>query len=400
VEPVLVMRRFPKEDELAEIAERGALDDALADDLGAAVAAYHAKAPVRDEDGAALIGEILDELDAAFAARTAALGPERVAAFSDRARAAWRQVAPLLTGRTRAGFVRRGHSDLHLGNIVMLEGRPVPFDALEFDERLGTCDVLYDLAFLIMDLLHRGLPSQANVAFNRYLHETRDEAGLSAFPLFLAVRAGIRAMVEAQTAEARRAEVPQAARTYLDEAAAFLAPARPCLVAVGGRSGTGKTTLARALAPGLGVAPGALHLRSDTERKALKGVAPLTPLPEDAYRPEVTAEVYIRLRDRAARGLAAGQSVIVDATFLDTAERAALEAVAREAGVPFHGLWLEAAERVLVDRVTARARDASDADAQVVRAQPEAGPDGWTPIPAGDSPERTLAAARAALRGG
>ena len=361
------------------------------------MADYHAQAPVRHADGATLIAEILDELDAAFAPRADALGPDRVRAFAEQARAAWEAVAPLLTARTGEGRVRRGHSDLHLGNIVLLEGRPVPFDALEFDERLGTCDVLYDLAFLVMDLLHRGLHPQANAVFNRYLFETRDEAGLAAFPLFLAVRAAIRAMVEAQTAEAAGRPVPEAARRYLDDAAGFMAPAGTRMVAVGGRSGTGKTTLARALAPDLGRAPGALHLRSDTERKALRGVDPLTPLPDDAYRPEVTEEVHIRLRHRAARALAAGQSVLLDATFLDQPARDSAEAVAREAGVPFRGLWLQATEDVLVDRVTARGRDASDADARVVRAQREAGPDGWTPLRAGGSAGDTLAAARAAL---
>src|SRR6056297_3527254 len=255
-EPVLVMRRFPAEAELARIAADGQLDRPLAEALGRAVAAYHGRAETRHEDGAELIVEILEELDTAFDRRAEQLGQRAVSAFRDVSACALAQVSSRLSERGASGRVRRCHGDLHLGNLVMIEGRPVPFDALEFDERLGTCDVLYDLAFVIMDLLHRGLAAPANAALGSYLYhaETPEHLdGLAAMPLFLGLRAGIRAMVNVQAGRLSEEDATASyaeARRYLDQGNAYLLPQAPLLVAVGGISGTGKTSLARQLAPG------------------------------------------------------------------------------------------------------------------------------------------------------
>src|SRR5262249_46257074 len=161
------------------------------------------------------------------------------------------RVRALLTVRGREGFVRRGHGDLHLGNIVMLEGRPVPFDALEFDPLFAAGDVLYDLAFLLMDLVERKLAAAANTVFNRYLARRRlaDLDALAALPLFLSLRAAIRAKVTAArralAEPAKRDAIGQVAQTYFTLARRLIAPAPPALVAVGGLSGTGKSLLAR-----------------------------------------------------------------------------------------------------------------------------------------------------------
>src|SRR5690606_3567987 len=154
------------------------------------------------------------------------------------------------------------------GNIVLLDGEPTLFDAIEFDPKIATGDVLYDLAFLLMDLIERKLNAAANVVLNRYLSETRrleDLDALAALPLFLSSRAAIRAKVTAARAKIgdKRAEAEQSARDYFKLAQELLAPPRPQLVAVGGLSGTGKSWLARALAPHLPPAPGAVVLRSD-----------------------------------------------------------------------------------------------------------------------------------------
>lgn len=398
VDHVLVMRRFPREAELVRVAEAGGLTEAMARDLGRAVAAYHARAERRAEDGAALVGEILDELSEAFAGMTGTLGPERVAAFDAPARAALARLAPLLTRRGEKGAVRRCHGDLHLGNIVLIGGAPVLFDALEFDERLGTCDMLYDLAFLVMDLDQRGLAPRAHRVFQAWLDAMRDESGLAALPLFLAVRAAIRAMVALQGGDAD----PPRARAMLDRAARYLAPPAPRLVAVGGVSGTGKSELARRLAPALGPAPGAVVLRSDVARKALFGVEARTRLPAAAYAPEVGARVYRRLMRRAEAILAAGHAAILDATFLSAQERRAAGALADRAGVPFTGLWLDAPEDVLAARIAARqdaASDASDADIAVLRRQRARldPPSDWARLDAAGPPDAVLRHALAAV---
>ena len=280
----------------------------------------------------------------------------------------------LLAERARAGFRRRCHGDLHLGNLVLWKGRPTPFDALEFDEALATIDILYDLAFLLMDLEHRGLRARANNVLNRYLWRADEQnlEGLAALPLFLAVRAGVRTMVDLhRIAGADRAlpDVLDDARRYLAQATQYLAPAQPCLVAVGGLSGSGKSTLAAAIAPRIGLGPGAIHLRSDLERKRLHGVGETDRLPDEAYTQTVTEQVYAFLNEKAARVLATGYSVVVDAVHASPQERAAIACVAETARVPFVGLWLDAPGQILKSRVTARTGDASDATADVVARQ-------------------------------
>jgi aminoglycoside phosphotransferase family enzyme/predicted kinase len=404
VEWALRMRRFPAEAELSQVAARGALTPALAARLGAEVAAYHAAAPRREAEGPELIAEILAELARVFRTTPEAIPPEAAAAFDRRAAAHLDRVAGLLRRRAAAGWVRRCHGDLHLRNLVLVGDRPVPFDALEFDERLGTMDVLYDLAFLLMDLHHAGLDAAANAVLNRWLTHlgAPDHLdALAALPLFLAVRAAIRAMVAGQRAagSAAASDAVAEARDYMAAARAYLAPPPARMVAVGGFSGSGKTTLAAALAPGIGPVPGAVHLRSDLIRKELAGVAETDRLPPERYTQAASDAVYAELRARAAQALAAGHGVVLDAVHLTEAERAASARVAQVAGVAFAGLWLDAAPAVLMARVDARQADASDADAAVVRRQiARAGAVAdWTVIDASGSPDATLAAARAVI---
>ncbi|WP_102223393.1 bifunctional aminoglycoside phosphotransferase/ATP-binding protein [Acidimangrovimonas sediminis] len=410
VDWVLRMHRFPASDELEAVAERGALDDALAAETGRMVQRYHAAAPVRPGRGAALIGAILDELDRVFAefpqaAGTQEAGAQAAGAWSVEARTALHRVAPLLDARAAAGHVRRGHGDLHLRNIVLISGKPTPFDALEFSEELGTCDVLYDLAFLLMDLGHRGLGRAATQALSAYLAAARgdEDAGLAALPLFLSVRAAIRAMVLLQTdaATGTPGRSSDDIAAYLAQARAALAPAPARLVAVGGLSGTGKSVLARALAPGIGPAPGAVILSSDEARKIAAGAAAATALPGTAYAPGARGAVYAGLMQRAGAILAAGHGVLVDATFLDPARRAELAALAAESGIRAEALWLTAPAEVLHARVAARHGDWSDAGTEVLERQlaQASAPTDWCNVDASGTPETTLAAARAALAG-
>ncbi|MEM8570039.1 MAG: AAA family ATPase [Pseudomonadota bacterium] len=403
VEWVLQMARFSNEDEFSRIAARKELTDPLADRLGRATAEYHTHAQPRECDGATLIADIIEELQVAFVTMTQELGPARVDAFNTGCIEALERVSGLLSTRSASGHVRRCHGDLHLSNIVLLEGCPVPFDALEFDEVLGTCDVLYDLAFLVMDLRHQRLERAANMVLNAYLYSERgmEDPGIEAFPLFLAVRGGIRAMICVQTdlACGTPGKSNDEARAYLDEAISALAPPKPRLIAIGGRSGSGKTSLSRKLAPLFGAAPGAVHLRSDLERKAIFCVDPLTRLPADSYTKTVNKHVHERLRIRADTILSTGYSVLLDAVFTTPSERVALADLAQKHGVPFDGLWLKTDASRLLARVSARDGDASDADETVVRLQlgVDAGSIEWTKIDASGSKEDTIALAFEAL---
>jgi predicted kinase len=308
----------------------------------------------------------------------------------------------LLKQRAADGHVRRCHGDLHLGNIVLLEGQPTLFDAIEFDELLATIDILYDLAFLLMDLWMRGHKPHANIVLNHYLVRAGEKdniAGLAALPLFLSCRAAIRAMVTLDRlphiADAEVEKTLTELKAYFDLARQFLEPDPPRLIAVGGLSGTGKSTLAGALAPYFGAAPGALWLRSDVERKLMFNVGIKERLSEVAYKPKVNQRIYETLNETAKAALTAGQSVILDAVFSRETERRAALQVAQESEVPFTGLWLRAPAEKMIERVELREGDASDADAAVVKRQLEydTGDIDWHIVDAGSSPDNVLRSA-------
>jgi len=256
---------------------------------------------------------------------------------------------------------------------VLLGGQPVPFDAIEFSERIANIDVLYDLAFTLMDLEHRALRPLANRLLNEWLWRigelpaSHDEA-LALLPLFLARRASIRAFVDSSiTAVSGADNAP--ARAYQRLALAFLQPSPPRLMAIGGLSGSGKTTTALKVAPGIGRAPGAVVVRSDVERKRVAGVALEDRMPAGSYTAESSAQVYAAILARAERALRAGHSVVLDAVFAKPEERQAAEALAQKVGVPFEGLWLDVPKEVAQARVAAREGDASDATPAVVERQ-------------------------------
>jgi uncharacterized protein len=222
----------------------------------------------------------------------------------------------------------------------------------------------------------------------------------------LSLRAAIRAKVEAANAERlegdERDEARALAHRYFDCAVHFLVVAPPRLVAIGGLSGVGKSALAGALAPEIGRSPGALWLRSDTERKVMFGVDETVHLPASAYANNVTRDVYERLIAKAQTALRAGQSVLLDATFAASAERCAAAAVAAEVGVSFAGLFLDAPLAMRLERIGSRQADASDADAEVARRQ-AAEPmneKGWAAVAASGSLSDTLALAWSRLDGG
>ncbi len=407
VEWALHMRRFDEHATLDRITEERRLSRKLLFALAEAIAAAHAAAPVRDADPwLDSLGGYIAQNEHAFLALPHLFEAHRVHELTGAARSCFERIRPLLDARGRQHLVRLCHGDCHLGNIALIEGRPVLFDAIEFDDRVATGDVLYDLAFLLMDLYERDLGDEANLIFNRYLYLTRrdgDLEALTALPFFMMLRAAIRAKVTAAraagAAEADRPQIEAEAVRYFEVAEMFLEPLEPRLLAIGGFSGSGKSTLAAELAPSFGPAPGAVLLRSDLERKAYFGVADTDRLDESAYGAEVTAEIYHTLTNKARAALAAGHGVIVDAVFAREDERRAIAHIADAVEVPFYGLWLDAPEAVLVDRVTRRVGDASDADAAIVRRQLayDRGQLDWTVIDARGAMHHTLALMLSAL---
>lgn len=398
VEWAVEMARFDETQGLDHLAAGGGISAgtaiALADVI---VAAHQRQPPLRATGWVDSISGLIERNTERFCA-VDGLDASDVERLDARSHATLLAGRPLLLDRAEAGFVRRCHGDLHLGNIVAIDGRPVLFDAIEFDAAIATTDILYDLAFPLMDLIRYGSATAANALFNRYL-DAGDDANrdaLSLLPLFLSMRAAIRAHVLFTKSEQRdddRASWKEA-KHYFDLALALIDPAPPRMLAIGGMSGTGKSRLARAMAPLFRPAPGALVLRSDVIRKKLFGARETEQLPESAYTPEVTARVYSALFDGATRAVMQGHSVILDAAFLRESERAAFDAGAPQA-IAHNGLFLTADRAARIARIEQRTNDASDATAAVAIQQEgfSLGAIGWSTIDAGGSPEQTLARA-------
>ena len=367
IEYALEMRRFDDGAVLSN--DPGAIDGELAERLGRTIAGFHAAAPPRPDGGVKAMAWTVNSNAGILREMKGRLDPDRVETMIALTQAELERQRPLLTERTAAGFARRCHGDLHLANILVEDGAPVLFDCIEFNDLLSDLDVQYDLAFLLMDLDFRGRRDAGVRVLSAYLDAAARALpaglweGLAALPLMLAVRAGVRVHVSAHGGDMALSA------SYLEAAIAHLSPAEPVLAAVGGFSGTGKSTFARAVAPGLGRSPGAVVLRTDEARKRLAGAGPVDRLSRDVYTPEFYAKVYDTALAEAGALLKAGQAVVLDATFTEPALRARAEALAVDCGVSFEGVWLEAPVEVLEARVAARTGDASDATLEVLHDQ-------------------------------
>ncbi|SFU21456.1 bifunctional aminoglycoside phosphotransferase/ATP-binding protein [Mesorhizobium sp. YR577] len=372
IDAVVEMSRFDQSALLDRMALDRTLTPHLITDTARMVAQFHRTAPiVHASSGAVNLAGVLDINKAGFAT-SHVFNVEEVAAFDGSFREALAHHAALLDRREIAGKVRRGHGDLHLRNICLLGGEPRLFDCIEFNDQIATIDVLYDLAFLLMDLWHRGLFELANLAMNRYLDEADDEDGFALLPFFMALRAAVRAHViatQVEEADGASERLAAEARSYFDLAKLLLRKHPSRLIAIGGLSGTGKTTIAEALAAHVGAPPGARIVESDRIRKTLHGVSPETRLPDKAYRTEISEKVYREMAWRAGLILSQAGVVIADAVFNKRAHRESIEKEANDRALPFLGIWLEADPAVLWQRVEERKGGPSDATIDILSKQ-------------------------------
>lgn len=403
VDAVVEMRRFDQTCLLDRMAMAGTLDSRIARQTASAIADFHRQTTaVHAGGGAANLSAVLDINLAGFAT-SHVFNQEEVAALDRRFREAVARHALALDRREAQGKVRHCHGDLHLRNICLIDGRPVLFDCIEFNDGIATVDVLYDLAFLLMDLWHRGAPELANLVMNRYLDESGEDDGFGLLPLFMAVRAAVRAHVvatQAETGKGPSGALAGEARSYFTLAATLLNDMPARLIAVGGRSGSGKSTIAEALAHRVGAPPGARVVESDRLRKALHKVAAETRLPQSAYRAEVSRRVYEEMAGLSDLILFAGGCVIANAVFDRPVDRQQIEDVATGRACPFAGFWLEADAALLRRRVEGRLPGASDATVDVLEGQltRDPGEMTWRHLDAGRDPSESVADILAAIR--
>jgi hypothetical protein len=403
IEWLLEMRRFPAGALLAEQLAAGTLTADVIDALARRIARFHAEAqPLPGVDWTGAVERIARENSGDLLSLSPVWGDLPVARIVEDRRQ--RLLALRQALRAQDGDVRHCHGDLHLGNVFLDAGVPTLFDCIEFNDFYARVPPLYDLAFLLMDLVSRGQGRLANRALNAWVmaHDPAQWAGvlesLVLLPLYVALRAEIRAKTEA-----RRPGGAAVARHYLEVAEEAGRPQAARLIAVGGLSGTGKSTLARGLAHAAFAGAGAVHLRSDEIRKRLAGVEINDTLPASSYTPESSARVYDELCRLAGACVRGGVSVVVDAVFSRPEEREMIARVADSCGVPFDGIWLEAPASVLEARIRGRQGDVSDADVGVLRKQLsyESGVINWHRLDVSGTPdnvERTALGLMAAPR--
>jgi hypothetical protein len=400
VEWLLEMRRFDDNALLADLADRGELPEATVEALAAHAARFHDRAEaVPDVDWPEAVARIARENTADLTAQQAAFPEHALARAMTARRTCMESCARALAHQS--ADVRRCHGDMHLGNAFVDRGAPTLFDCIEFDDFYATIPPLYDVAFLLMDLISRGMPRHANRALNAWIihrapqHWPAIMASLAALPLYLALRAEIRAKTEG-----RRPGGGPSAKRYLGLVESLLACQPPQLIAIGGLSGTGKSLLAKAIAWQVGGGAGAVHLRTDEIRKRLANIPLDAPLPPSAYTQAASDGVYARLVELAQGALAAGSTVVLDAVFAREIERASAAAVGHRAGVRFTGLWLEASPDILLKRLNSRVGDVSDADEAVLRRQLtyDVGTIDWHRIDSSHNAEQTAREALACVR--
>jgi len=380
IEYAVKMRRFATNKLMDRLLTRGLVTTAHIDSLATTLARFHASLPAAAPDsGFGSLQEIyspplqnFDQLSPLLSAADGQiLGSLRRASEDE-----YSSRTALFEQRRQDGRIRECHGDLHLGNIAFIRNEPVPFDGIEFNPGFRWIDVMNEVAFLVMDLLHRNRPDLAFRFLNAYLEATGDYQGVGVLRFYLAYRAMVRAKIDAirarqpDTPPAQAKDAMAACRDYLKLAESCLARRKTMLVITHGLPGCGKTTVTQAALERLQ----AIRIRSDIERKRLFGLAPLEPsgsaIGDGIYGAEATRRTYARLHQMARGLLGAGFPVIVDAAFLKHAERTQFRLLAQEMAVPFVILDVQASPAALRRRIRRRqehGRDASEADLEVLQ---------------------------------
>ena len=362
LEYAVKMRRFAAGELADAMARRGALGEAEIDSLAAEIARFHLAAPRADDSSAWGTPE---GVEAPALANFEQIGAP-LDALREWTRREGRRLRPAFAARRAQGFVRECHGDLHLGNVAFIGGRAVPFDCIEFDPALRWIDVMSEVAFLVMDLLAHRLPALAWRLLNAWLEATGDYGGAGVLRYYLVYRAMVRAKI------ARLRGSQEAFADYAALAGSLAEEGRPRLVLMHGLSGSGKTVAAQKLLETLG----AVRVRSDVERKRLHGLAPRARtgagLSAGIYDEASGRRTYARLAECAALALEAGYPAIVDAAFLERAQREPFLQLAERLGAACVIAHCTAPEATLRRRVAvraARAQDASEAGLAVLERQ-------------------------------
>eukprot|EP00043_Microstomoeca_roanoka_P012341 m.119232 g.119232 ORF g.119232 m.119232 type:complete len:615 (+) comp15465_c0_seq2:97-1941(+) len=394
VEYLVEMRQFAQDDMLDALARRGELTKTIMEDVVEQVVLFHHNAQMYVDlqyGSSAMLWIASDNLKemCEFGAEHK-IDKEKAASICQECLAATEDKSAVLNMRATQGKVRFCHGDLHLRNMVLLEDRrPRLFDCIAFNDKLAIGDVMYDLSFLLMDLLHRDLRNLACITLNKYIQSTHDIEGLQLLPMFLANRAIIRSKVACAEMASHAEEPDQLSRlehradSYLDLAHELLCikSAQIC-IAIGGFSGSGKSAVARLLACELEGTLGGIILRSDVVRKHMWNVGVLDRLPAEAYSEENRLKCYTEMARLAQQVVSFGFPVILDATFTTEEQRDILATIPE-----CKAFWLDVDLETRAKRVQGRDalnKDASDMTLDKLRSQAGTAPpkEHWTYVDA------------------
>ncbi|NEP17391.1 MAG: AAA family ATPase [Leptolyngbya sp. SIO4C1] len=376
VDYAVKMRQFPQTALLSHQFEAGQLDEARVRSLAETVAAFHAKTETNDYIRAfGNVEQVRQAIDENYEQTVAYIGGpqtqpqfDETKAYTDRFFA---ERTDLFEQRIQQDRIRACHGDLHLGNICQWEGQLLLFDCIEFNEPFRFVDVMFDIAYIVMDLQVANRQDLSAAFLNHYAEQTGDWQGLQILPLYVSRQAYVRAKVasfmlgDPGVSAAAKQQASEKAARYYRLAWSYGQPSQGQLILMAGLSGSGKSTTARAIARQLG----ALHLRSDAVRKHLAGMPVQQRGDDSLYTAEMTQKTYARL---LALGLALageGYSVILDAKYDRQALWQSAIAAAQAGDLPLTLLHCTAPEAVLKQRVAERSGDIADATVAVLANQ-------------------------------
>lgn len=380
LEYAVKMVQFDRRQELDKLIGHDQLTGPIIDQLAQRVATFHHQAlPINNTLGSDWLDDVYKPVAQNFSQikqqlQEGEIYSKRLEILEQWSDTEFAKLKPVFKERMIHGFVRECHGDLHLGNIVLINGVPVIFDCIEFSESLRCIDVINDLAFLVMDLHHYRRCDFAHRLLNAYLQQTGDYSGLAVLRFYMIYRAMVRAkivcirMAQERNSDLRTTEFPD----YLEMAVALTQQQRVALFLMHGVSGTGKTTVSQLLLEHYG----AIRIRSDVERKRVApgAIEMQTNGAKDLYAADCIDKNYQRLKDLAALILPFGYSVIVDATFLRRVTRRNFMQLGIDWNIPVVILHCIAAGANLKSRIRRRQKmgqDASDADLNVLAYQVE-----------------------------
>ncbi|MGB3264008.1 MAG: AAA family ATPase [Microcoleus sp.] len=376
VEYALKMREFPQKALFLSLLERGQLTEQLMAELGREVAKFHSTAITNNYIRTfGEISQIRTAIDNNYLISQKYIGgPQSQTQYQetkDYTDAFFAKNKELFNQRIADNKIRECHGDLHLRNIALWHDKILLFDCIEFNEHFRFVDVMYDVAFTVMDLDSRGRRDLGNVFLNTYIEQTGDWEGLQVLPLYLSRQAYVRAKVtslmldDAAISTAEKAEISQTAAHYYKLAWKYTKPRRGKLTLMSGLSGSGKSTAARYLAR----RTGAIQIRSDAVRKHLGGIPLNERGGQDLYSDEMTAQTYGRLLELGTVLAERGWNVILDAKFDRQNLRTDAINLAQSRSLPWQIVYCTAPIEVLQERLLQRRGDIADATAELLSSQ-------------------------------